>query len=69
MSRGRNTSGRPVARRAAQYTVLNVTEPAELMDFIMKKLDGISRNKVKSMLTNRVVLVDNVITTQYNFAL
>ena len=70
MSRGRrNTTGRPLARRAAKYTVLNVTEPAELMDFIMKKMDGISRNKVKSLLTNRVVLVDNVITTQYNFAL
>ena len=69
MSRGRNNSGRPVARRAAKYTILNVTEPAELMDFIMKKMAGISRNKVKSMLTNRVVLVDNVITTQYNFAL
>ena len=69
MSKGRNTSGRPVARRAAQYTTLNVTEPAELMSFIMKKMDGISRNKVKSMLTNRVILVDNVITTQYNFAL
>ena len=66
---GRNTTGRPMARKAAKYTILNVTEPAELMDFIMKKMSGISRNKVKSLLTNRVVLVDNVITTQYNFAL
>ena len=65
----RNTGGRPMARKAAKYTILNVTEPAELMDFIMKKMSGISRNKVKSLLTNRVVLVDNVITTQYNFAL
>ena len=70
MSRGRrNTTGRPMARKAAKYTILNVTEPAELMDFIMKKMDGISRNKVKSLLTNRVILVDNVITTQDNFAL
>ena len=70
MVRGRrNTTGRPLARKAAKYTILNVTEPAELMDFIMKKMSGISRNKVKSLLTNRVVLVDNVITTQYNFAL
>ena len=30
---------------------------------------GISRSKVKTMLTNRVILVDNTITTQYNFAL
>lgn len=69
MSRKRNTTVRPLARRANRYTVFNVTEPAELMDFLMKKMDGISRNKVKSMLANRVVLVDNVITTPYNFAL
>ena len=58
-----------MARRAAQYTVYNVTEPAELMDFLMQKMAGISRNKVKAMLTNRVVLVENTITTQYNFPL
>lgn len=69
MSRERNTTVRPLARRANRYTVFNVTEPAELMDFLLKKMDGISRNKVKSMLSNRVVLVDNVITTPYNFAL
>ena len=69
MGKERNNNGRPVARAAAKYTVLNVTEPAELMDFLMKKMAGISRNKVKSLLTNRVVLVDNVITTQYNFEL
>lgn len=69
MSRKRNTTVRPLARRANRYTVFNVTEPAELMDFLLKKMDGISRNKVKSMLSNRVVLVDNVITTPYNFAL
>lgn len=69
MSRGRNNTGRPVARAASKYTEFNVTQPAELMEFLMQKMSGISRNKVKSLLTNRVVLVDNVITTQYNFAL
>jgi 23S rRNA pseudouridine1911/1915/1917 synthase len=69
MANNGKTSGRPVARAAAKYTVLNVNEPAELMEFLMKKMAGISRNKVKSLLTNRVVMVDNVITTQYNFAL
>ena len=70
MSRGRNNkSGRPVARAAAKYTIYNVSEPAELMDFLMQKMAGISRSKVKTMLTNRVILVDNTITTQYNFAL
>lgn len=69
MSRGRNTSGRPMARKASQYTEFQVTEPAELMDFLMQKMSGISRNKVKSLLSNRVILVDNTITTQYNFEL
>ena len=51
--RDRNTSGRPVARAAAKYTVYNVTEPAELMEFLMKKMAGISRTRVKALLTNR----------------
>ena len=69
MPRGRNNTGRPVARAASKYTEFQVTQPAELMEFLMQKMSGISRNKVKSLLTNRVVLVDNTITTQYNFAL
>mgnify|MGYP002240100987 CR=1 FL=1 len=35
----------------------------------MKKMDGISRTRVKALLANRVVLVDNNIQTQYNFPL
>ena len=70
MSRNRkNSTGRPVARAAAKYTIYNVSEPAELMDFLMQKMAGISRNKVKTLLANRVILVDNTITTQYNFEL
>ena len=38
MSRGKNNkSGKPVARAVAKYTVYNVNEPAELMDFLMQK--------------------------------
>lgn len=62
-------SGRPRARAAAKYTIYNVTEPAELMEFLMKKMAGISRTRVKALLTNRVVLVDNNIQTQYNYPL
>lgn len=69
MSRGRNKSGKPSGRAAAKYTIYNVSEPAELMDFLMQKMAGISRNKVKSLLANRVILVDNAIVTQYNFEL
>lgn len=69
MSRGKNKSGRPSARAAAKYTIYNVSEPAELMDFLMQKMAGISRNKVKTLLASRVILVDNAIVTQYNFGL
>ncbi len=61
--------GRPRARAAAKYTVYNVTEPDELMSFLMKSMAGISRTRVKSLLTHRVVLVDNNMQTQYNFPL
>ncbi len=70
MARGREKStGRPKAKSAPKYTIYNVNEPAELMDFLMQKMAGISRSKVKTLLANRVILVDNTITTQYNFQL
>ena len=65
----RKPSGRPRARAAAQYTIYNVNEHAELMEFLMKKMAGISRTRVKALLSNRVVLVDNNIQTQYNYPL
>ena len=64
-----SSSGRPVARRAEQFTNFPVVkEPMELMDFLMIK-GNFSRNKVKSLLTHRVIFVDKKITTQYNFEL
>lgn len=69
MSGRRNHAGGPLAKAAAKYTIYNVHEPAELMAFLMQKMAGISRNKVKTLLANRVILVDNTITTQYNFQL
>lgn len=39
------------------------------MAFLMKKMDGVSRTRVKALLSNRVVLVDNVIVTQFNYPL
>ena len=47
----------------------NVTEETKLMDFLMKKMDGISRNKVKRMLANKVVSVNGERTTQFDFVL
>ena len=47
----------------------NVTEPSQLMDFLMKKMDGISRNKAKRRLANKTVSVNGQRTTQFDFAL
>ncbi len=58
-----------MARAASKYTIYNVNEPAELMDFLMKKMDGISRSKLKAILGGGGVLVGDTITTQYNFPL
>lgn len=58
-----------MARRAEQFTNLPVVkEPAELMEYLITK-GGMSRNKVKTLLTHRAILVDKKITTQYNFEL
>lgn len=70
MARARkNGTGKPMARAVTKYTIYNVNEPAELMEFLMRKMAGISRNKVKTLLANRVILVDNAIVTQHNFEL
>lgn len=34
-----------------------------LIDFVMEKMHGISRNRAKALISNRVVLVNNTITT------
>ncbi|KAA6340705.1 Ribosomal large subunit pseudouridine synthase D [termite gut metagenome] len=59
-----------IAHAKAKFTVYSVKDACELMDFLMTKAkDGISRTAAKSLLSNRLVLVNNVITTQYNFML
>lgn len=48
---------------------ISVKEPAKLMEFILKKMDGISRTKVKQYLTNGCVLVDGERVSQFDFDL
>ena len=40
-----------------------VVQDAVLIEFIMDKMHGISRNRAKALISNRVVLVNNAITT------
>ena len=57
------------AKARAQYTDYTVREPMELMEFLAAMMPQASRTKLKSLLSKRIVYVDNVITTQYNFPL
>ena len=58
-----------MARARARYTDYTVREEIELMEYLAKLMPEASRTKLKSLLSKRLVLVDNVITTQFNFLL
>ena len=50
-------------------TVLKVTEPTALMDFLMSKMGGMARSSVKQLLGQRRVKVGNAIQTRHDFML
>ena len=50
-------------------TVLKVTEPAQLMDFLIAKMGGMARSSVKQLLGQRRVKVGNAVQTRHDFAL
>lgn len=58
-----------VPRTESVYTPFLVKEEMGLLDFVIKSLDGISRNKAKSILTHGGVLVDGEVQTRHDFAL
>jgi len=54
---------------APKEIYLKVTEPVELMTFLLAKMGGMSRNSVKSLLAHRQVMVNKKVTTQFNLPL
>lgn len=56
-------------RRQNKFIEFNVREKCGLLDFLMKSFNGISRNAAKSFLSNRQVLVNMKLATQYNMEL
>ena len=52
----------------AKYTQFLSREELPLLEFVMKKLDGISRSKAKSILAGGGVLVDHQMQTRHDFA-
>ena len=60
---------KPKAPPAPKETNLKVSEPTELMTFLLTKMGGMSRNSVKSLLAHRQVMVNKKVTTQFNLPL
>jgi 23S rRNA pseudouridine1911/1915/1917 synthase len=54
---------------ASKYIQLSVKEEMPLMEFLMKEMSGISRNRVKDLLQGHAVMVDRQLVTQYDFML
>lgn len=48
---------------------LTVTEPAELMAFLIAQLPHKNRNNIKSLLSNKQILIDDKVYTQFNHPL
>jgi 23S rRNA pseudouridine1911/1915/1917 synthase len=55
-----------VMRVSKHNTSFKVDKDNELMKFLMEKMPQNSRNNIKSLLTQRRVMVDDVIVSQYN---
>ena len=50
-------------RKIKGLLTFKVVEPVRLIVFVMEKMHGMSRNRAKALISNRVVLVNNAITT------
>lgn len=60
-----HTAGVP--RIDTKYTQFLSQDEMGLLDFVMKKLDGISRSKAKAILSGGGVLVEHVVQTHFDF--
>ncbi len=58
-----------VPRATDKSLAFTVREQCSLLEFVMKALDGISRNKAKSILTKGGAVVDGHVQTRHDFAL
>lgn len=54
---------------ASKYNEYTVNEQIPLMEFILKQMHGISRNKAKDILSGHGVSVDRKAVTQFDYAL
>ncbi|MFD0672467.1 RluA family pseudouridine synthase [Cohnella sp. GCM10027633] len=61
--------GGALPRKSAPARTFAVTEPGELLVFLLNKLSGQGRNSVKSLLAHGQVSVDDRVETKYNHPL
>lgn len=52
---------------ASKYIELHVKTEMQMMDFLMKEMSGISRNRVKDLLRGHGITVDRKLVTQYDY--
>lgn len=57
------------AYAASKYSIHTVREEITLLDYLMKEMHGISRNRAKDILAGHGITVDNHQTTQYDLLL
>ena len=58
-----------VPRNDDKAVTREVKQPAKLLDFVMQTLDGISRNKAKSILAHGGVTVDGQVQSHVDYPL
>jgi 23S rRNA pseudouridine1911/1915/1917 synthase len=64
--KGNDIKKQPEKNNPAQ---LEVTEPTELMKFLIEKMPGKSRNNIKSLMANNQIILNNKAVKQFDYPL
>lgn len=46
-----------------------IKEEQKLLDFLMKNIKNKSKNNIKNLLTNKMIKVNNIVITKYDYIL
>ena len=60
---------KPIKRQHKKNPTLMVVENKELLAFLVEKLEGQSRTNIKKLLSERQILVNGIVYTQFNHPL
>lgn len=62
----KDSKEQPEKKKTVQF---EVTEPIELMKFLIEKMPGKSRNNIKSLMANNQIILNNKAVKQFDFPL